>query len=150
MNLFSNFLLILFLSGCNLNLQPKNNDEMPNSASGLPSTPLPRGRWGGQGMTLDVGSQFSIFELDCAHGTIDGDFVSDSSGVVSSTGLIVLENAGPGGAPMTFRARFLGTFDSTQLHLVIDYIDSSPNLVQQQFDLRHGEAGIVRKCRPEL
>lgn len=147
MSLIFSFLLALVLTGCNLNLGAKNEDKMPNSATGLPSTPLPRGLWGGPGMKLNVGSQFSVFELDCAHGTIDGDFVSDSGGVVNATGLIVLENLGLGGTPATFRARFIGTFDLSQLHLVIDYIDSTPNLVEQQFDLRRGDAGVVHKCR---
>src|SRR5215213_9370661 len=80
----------------------------------------PAGPWGGEHITLQVTESGGTFEIDCAHGTIEGRLSLDAQGRFDSPGTYVSESGGPdreGHTPAINRARYTGWSDGRRMTL---------------------------------
>jgi hypothetical protein len=60
-----------------------------------PSSSGPEGKWGGVGLSVEVGASGAKVELDAAHGRIDGPLILDAEGRFEANGTLVRERPGP-------------------------------------------------------
>src|SRR3954469_23646810 len=70
------------------------NDE-PNPSLAKQSGLARRGVWGGEHISLTVGSKDAKLEYDCAHGTIDQPLKFDNHGRFNVSGTHTWESGGP-------------------------------------------------------
>jgi len=106
------------------------------------------GDWGGQHIRLSVTAQGASYDLDCAHGTIDGSLALDAGGKFEAKGTLVRERGGPvridefgKGEP----AHYEGTVEDGVMTLRI--LTGDPPQEFASFRLDHGKPGRVFKCR---
>jgi hypothetical protein len=123
----------------------------PTPTPGPSATPGPRhvqnGNWGGQGIKLTVMQDNSVYELDCAHGTIDGALNLNSQNQFHNTGSITIEHGGPvhpGEQLPTFPATYDGTVAGIMMHLTIKYNDGQDR--SNSYDLVFNQAPRLIKC----
>jgi hypothetical protein len=125
----------------------------PPTRTPVPATPvapagtLAVGTWGGQHIALEVTSTGATYDLDCAHGTIDGPIALDAAGHFTARGTYVQEHGGPTRAEETPDSRsvtYTGTVQGDQLSLVLTDVASGTEL--GKFTLGLGETGRVLKC----
>lgn len=126
------FFLVLASASCNRDL----------------TGPLSTGTWGGTGIALTVADKGASVELDCAHGTIDGDLVANASGAFDIAGTYTYEHGGPireDEPPDQHPARYLGELTSPDdLTLSIRVTDRDQTI--GPFSLRRGAQPRVFKC----
>ncbi len=117
------------------------NGEPPPGAP----TPLQTGRWGNEGVTMDVSADSAFLEFDCAHANIPVALVAHG-GQVDVEGTFVQEHGGPvvddNDNPQP--ARFTGTLKGDTLTLTITY--TADNSTVGTFTLIYGNEGRLRKC----
>lgn len=113
----------------------------------LPGDRVPAGRWGGDGVVVQVGEQGARLEFSCAHGTIDEPLAVDARGRFDLRGTYVNERGGPvreDEAPPP-RARYVGELDGDRLRLSITLVQ--PERPVGAFTLTHGRAVRLVKCQ---
>jgi len=121
---------------------------LPMVASPRVASPrrVPAGDWGGAHAKLQVHDAGAIFELDCAHGTIDGALRLEKSGRFEAKGRYQFE----GGALMTAEptegrpARFSGSLKGKTLTLSIVTEDGR---TLGPFQLERGRSAELVKCQ---
>jgi hypothetical protein len=78
---------------------------------------VPEGRWGGEGIALEVRASGAVVELDCAHGEITVPLRMGADGSFSLPGYYV-RDVGPGLDPEVRRpANYSGRYDGLRLDL---------------------------------
>ena len=107
---------------------------------------IPSGSWGGQHISLDVGSKSATIEYDCASGVINGPLVVDADGHFNLRGTHRPERGGPvraddnsAGHPATYT----GTIKGNTMTLTLKVGDSD----EETFTLEKGKPGELVKCK---
>jgi len=107
---------------------------------------IPSGSWGGQHISIDVGSKSATIEYDCANGVIDGPLVVDADGHFNLRGTHRPERGGPvraddnrPGQPATYT----GTIKGNTMTLTLKVGDSD----EETFTLEKGKPGELVKCK---
>ena len=106
-----------------------------------------RGRWGGQGIQMDVTPAGARLEWDCAHGSIEKPLALDAKGNFAVPGVFVRESSGPlrVGGPPALRASYSGSVAKETMTLRVTLIESDESI--GTFSLTRGDPGRLRKCR---
>ena len=126
---------------------------VPPTHTPVPATPvapagtLAVGTWGGQHIALQATGTGATYDLDCAHGTIDGPIALDAAGHFTARGTYVQEHGGPTRAeeiPDSRPVTYTGTVQGDQLSLVITDVASGTEM--GKFTLGLGDQGRVLKC----
>jgi hypothetical protein len=142
-------------SSCNNskgNNRSTNSNMTTNANSNTSPTPsqtpreLPLGRWGGEGIGIEVGDTATI-EFDCAHATITEKMVLDQEGKFQAKGFYVREKGGPVRSDETEQrlpAVFSGKMEGNNLTLTVKLEGEKNDL--GTFTLTHGKSGRIRKC----
>ena len=89
----------------------------------------------------------ATFEIDCAHGTIEGPLSLDAHGRFDNRGEYVRESGGPDlqfPRPDTHPARFTGWSDGRRMTLKIVLTDSGRTM--GEFELTLGAEPQITKC----
>jgi hypothetical protein len=105
------------------------------------------GAWGGDHVGLVLTATGGTLEYDCAHGTIDEPFVTDSAGRFQLMGTHTREHGGPIGRDEKadkHPARYTGGVDGDTMTLTVTLTDS--NEVLGTFTLTRGRIARVFKC----
>ena len=105
------------------------------------------GAWGGDHVSLLVTGTGGTLEYDCAHGTIDEPFATDSAGRFQLAGTHTREHGGPirrGEKPDRHPARYSGAVAADTMTLTVTLTDS--NEVLGTFGLTRGRLARVVKC----
>jgi len=107
---------------------------------------IPSGSWGGQHISIDVGSKSATIEYDCASGVINGPLVVDAGGNFNLRGTHRPERGGPvraddnsAGHPATYT----GTIKGNTMTLTLKVGDSD----EETFTLEKGKPGELVKCK---
>ena len=107
---------------------------------------IPSGEWGGQHISINVGSKSATIEYDCASGVIDGPLVVDVNGHFNLRGTHRVERGGPvrandnsPGHPATYT----GTIKGNTMTLTLKLGDSN----EETFTLEKGKPGELVKCK---
>ncbi|HKF44928.1 MAG TPA: hypothetical protein VKG01_17665 [Thermoanaerobaculia bacterium] len=106
----------------------------------------PIGTWGGNSTNLTIGVKSAVIEFDCAHGTIDQPFVSDSFGRFDLAGTFEPEGPGPVrlDPPPARPARYSGSTNGATMILTVTLTDTGETL--GPYVLTFGAAGRLFKC----
>jgi hypothetical protein len=105
------------------------------------------GRWGGEHVALDVATDSSAIEYDCAHGTIDEPLTLDGNANFVAIGTYTRESPGPiqlDEPPDRHPARYSGSVVGSRMTLTVTLADSGE--VVGTFNLELGNLGRVFKC----
>jgi hypothetical protein len=116
----------------------------PRPATGKP---IQAGAWGGDHVNLLLTATGGTLEYDCAHGTIDQPFLTDSSGRFDLAGTHTREHGGPiriGEKEDKRPARYTGTTDGRTMTLSVTLTGSNEPL--GTFTLTRGQLGRIVKC----
>lgn len=112
-----------------------------------PTQAVSLGGWGGNHLGLVLTATGGTLEYDCAHGTIDQPFVTDSAGRFQLAGTHTREHGGPirrDEKPDMHPARYTGGVDGDTTALTVTLTDS--NEVLGIFTLTRGRMARVFKC----
>ena len=104
------------------------------------------GMWGGQHISLNVGSKSATIEYDCASGVINGPLVVDADGRFNLRGSHRTERGGPLRAddnPPDHPATYTGTIKGSTMTLTLKVGDSD----EETFTLEKGKPGDLVKCK---
>lgn len=104
------------------------------------------GMWGGQHISLNVGSKSATIEYDCATGVIDGPLVVDADGRFNLRGTHRTERGGPVRADDNrpgHPATYTGTIKGNTMTLILKVGDSD----EETFTLEKGKPGELVKCK---
>jgi hypothetical protein len=107
---------------------------------------IPSGLWGGQHISIDVGSKSATIEYDCANGVINGPLVVDADGRFNLRGTHRMEHGGPireGDNPPGHPATYTGTIKGNTMTLTLKVGDSE----EETFTLEKGKPGELVKCK---
>jgi len=107
---------------------------------------IPTGAWGGDHISMDVGSKSATIEYDCAHGEIEGPLEMDANGRFSLRGTHTPERGGPVRAddkPPSHPAKYVGSIsgNTMTLTLKLDGVDD------ETFTLEKGKEANLFKCK---
>jgi hypothetical protein len=105
------------------------------------------GEWGGEHISLRITERGGDFELDCAHGTIDGPLTTQADGSFDVRGQFVAERGGPeraGERPDSHPARLTGRVEGDRMTLRIVLTDSGQQV--GEFSLERGASPQITKC----
>ena len=105
------------------------------------------GVWGGQHITIDVGSRTATIEFDCAHGEIEGPLVVDGEGKFRLPGTFTRERGGPIRAddvPQPEPATYTGTIKGNRMTLTLKLSNEDDD---ETFTLEKGKQGDLFKCK---
>jgi len=108
---------------------------------------IPRGEWGGDHITMNVGEQSAEIEYDCAHGEIHGPLAVDGAGKFQWRGTFTPERGGPIRAGDTARTRdatYAGTISGNTMTLMLKIADSDDT---ETFTLEKDKPGKLVKCK---
>jgi len=107
---------------------------------------IPSGSWGGQHISIEVGSKSATIEYDCASGVINGPLLVDADGHFNLRGSHRPERGGPvrvddnrPGHPATYT----GTIKGNTMTLTLKVGDSD----EETFTLEKGKPGELVKCK---
>ena len=112
-----------------------------------PSSAVPAGSWGGDGIALTVTDAGARLEFDCATGEIPTPLTVDADGRLAVDGVFVREHGGPARedeAPDRHPARYAGRLEGTTLTLDVTLTDSKQ--IVGTFTVTRGRAARIRKC----
>lgn len=107
---------------------------------------IPSGLWGGQHISIDVGTKSATIEYDCASGVIDGPLVVDADGHFNLRGTHRPERGGPVRADDNspgHPATYTGTIKGNTMTLTLKVGDSD----EETFTLEKGKPGELVKCK---
>ena len=108
---------------------------------------VPAGAWGGAHISLQVTEGGATFELDCAHGNIEGPLALDARGRFDNRGEYFRESGGPDlqfPRPDNHPAQFEGWSDGHRMTLKIVLTDSGQTI--GEFELTLGAEPQITKC----
>lgn len=108
---------------------------------------IPRGEWGGNHISMNVGERSATIEYDCAHGEILGPLSVDGEGKFHLHGTFTRERGGPVRANDTSKAEpatYSGTITGNKMTLTMKLSDSDDS---ETFTLEKGKAGELFKCK---
>jgi len=111
------------------------------------SVKVQNGTWGGSHIGLEIGDGHSTLEFDCAHGTIDQPFRTDSAGAFDLSGKYVKESAGPARQDARveeYAAHYTGRIEGKEMTLTVRLIDGNETV--GRFRLTRGALPQVAKC----
>ena len=109
---------------------------------------IAQGDWGGQHITVNVSESAATIEFDCANGKIDGPLTVDRRGRFNLKGTFSREHGGPvriDEKGNSQSARYSGWTDGRRMTLTVT-TEGTKEAVGT-FNLTHGSAGRVFKCR---
>ena len=104
------------------------------------------GMWGGQHISLNVGSKSATIEYDCASGVINGPLLVDADGRFNLRGTHRTERGGPVRAddnPPDYPATYTGTIKGNTMTLILKVAGSD----EETFTLEKGKPGELVKCK---
>ena len=107
---------------------------------------IPSGLWGGQHISINVGSKSATIEYDCATGVIVGPLVIDADGHFNLHGTHQMQHGGPIRAdekPSGEPATYTGTVKGNTMTLTLKIGDSD----EETFTLEKGKPGELVKCK---
>jgi len=105
------------------------------------------GKWGGQGIAMEIGDRGGTVEFDCAHGTIAERISTKGNGSFAVKGTFVREHPGPirrDEDPKGEAVTYSGTIEGQNMTLTIVAEGSKENL--GTYKLTQGKDGRLRKC----
>jgi hypothetical protein len=108
---------------------------------------VPAGAWGGPRISLIVTAAGANYELDCAHGTIEGPLALDGAGRFSARGMHVPEQGGPvrsDDPPAAQPALYTGALTGQTLTLTIFL--PGENRAEGTFTLERDQPVRLVKC----
>lgn len=108
--------------------------------------PLAEGTWGGPHIRMTVSPEGVTFEMDCAHGAIEGPVVVGEDGRFQISGTYSPEHGGPvrDGEDSGRPAIYTGRVQGETLSLEIAYESGE---AVGAFELVHGRASRITKCQ---
>ena len=104
------------------------------------------GVWGGQHISIQVGSRSATIEYDCANGVIDGPLTIDASGNFNWRGKHRMERGGPvrqDEKPNEHAATYTGTIKGNTMTLTLKLEGND----DETFTLEKGKEGELFKCK---
>lgn len=104
------------------------------------------GLWGGQHISMKVGTKSATIEYDCATGVIDGPLRVDADGHFNLRGIHRMERGGPIRADETPKgqpATYTGSIEGNKMTLTLKLDDSDA----ETFTLEKGKEGELFKCK---
>src|SRR5215467_4906952 len=104
------------------------------------------GMWGGQHISMKVGTKSATIEYDCANGVIDGPLVIDADGNFKLQGKHHMQHGGPIRADESSEgqpATYTGSIKGDEMTLTLKLGDEEP----QEFTLERGKEGELFKCK---
>jgi hypothetical protein len=107
---------------------------------------IPTGAWGGDHISLEVGSKSASIEYDCAHGTIEGPLVIDANGRFNLRGTHTPERGGPIRADEQSKsqpATFVGSINGNKMTLTLKLEGADDEV----FTLEKGKEANLFKCK---
>lgn len=108
---------------------------------------IPRGEWGGDHISMNVGERSAKIEYDCAEGEIQGPLVVDGQGKFELHGTFTMERGGPirqGESSRPQPASYSGEIKGNTMTLILKISDSED---AETFTLEKGKAGKLVKCK---
>ncbi len=125
--------LVFFIISCASDLNPKTTDVL--------------GKWGGQGVQLEINENSSIFEFDCALASINSKLKTTDNQIDIQFGTFTYERGGPikiDEKPDIHPAQFKGEIIQDSMTVIITILDQKR--ADQVFKLKKGENGRIFKC----
>ena len=107
---------------------------------------IPTGAWGGEHISLEVGSKSATIEYDCAHGVIDGPLEMDANGRFNLKGTHTPERGGPvrdNDQPPAHPAKYVGSISGNTMTLTLKLEGAD----DETFTLEKGKEGNLFKCK---
>lgn len=107
---------------------------------------IPTGAWGGDHISMQVGSKSASIEYDCARGVIEGPLLVDASGRFNLRGTHTPERGGPIRAdeePPSQPANYVGSVSGNKMTLTLKLKDSE----DETFTLEKGKEANLFKCK---
>lgn len=108
---------------------------------------LPAGRWGGEGVSLDVTSAAVALEFDCAHGRVEGAWRVGGDGAFDVAGRFISEHGGPvrgDEAAAEHPASYRGRLDGKRVTFEVRLSDDDSRL--GPFSAEREREPVLRKC----
>ena len=107
---------------------------------------IPTGAWGGDHISIDVGSKSATIEYDCAHGKIEGPLETDANGRFNLRGTHTPERGGPISADEQAKsqpAKFVGSIKGDKMTLTLKLEGAD----DETFTLEKGKEANLFKCK---
>lgn len=107
---------------------------------------IPTGAWGGDHISIEVGSKSASIEYDCAHGTIEGPLEIDASGRFNLRGTHTPERGGPIRADEQQKsqpAHYAGSISGNKMTLTLKLEGAD----DETFTLEKGKEANLFKCK---
>lgn len=124
--------------------QPAPSDD--DSTSTETAIALEPGRWGGLHMELNVRSDGSSYQLDCAHGTIDQAIVHNSQGNFHHTGTMTKEDGANLVPQVALDTRFDGIVRGNSMVISLTWRELTGELKNQSFVLKKNADATLFRC----
>ena len=108
---------------------------------------VPRGEWGGDHISINVGEQSATVEYDCAHGEIHGPLSLDGEGKFQWRGTFTPERGGPIRAGESARAQdatYAGSIAGKTMTLTLKIADADDT---ETFTLEKDKPARLVKCK---
>ena len=108
---------------------------------------IPRGEWGGDHISMNVGEGSAKIEYDCAHGEIQGPLVLDAAGKFELRGTFTMERGGPvrqGDSAREQAASYSGEIKGNTMTLILKISEPED---AETFVLEKGKTGKLVKCK---
>ena len=107
---------------------------------------IPTGAWGGDHISIEVGSKSATIEYDCAHGTIEGPLEMDAYGRFNLRGTHTPERGGPihaGEQQKGQPAKYVGSISGDKMTLTLKLEGAD----DETFSLEKGKEANLFKCK---
>src|SRR5689334_10932145 len=104
------------------------------------------GLWGGQHISMKVGTKSATIEYDCASGVMNGPFLVDAAGRFELSGTHHMERGGPVRADESSKgqpATYMGFIEGNKMTLTLKL----EGLDDETFELEKGKEGKLVKCK---
>jgi len=125
----------------------RSSNSVSSNQSNKSAKAAVSGAWGGPDIALEVTSEGTNINFNCAHGHIDEAIVPDSSGSFSVKGTYVREHGGPMRSdenPDARNATYKGKITGEKMTLTVTFADGTEDV--GPFNLEHGKSGRIHKC----
>lgn len=104
------------------------------------------GLWGGQHISMKVGTKSASIEYDCASGVMNGPFLVDGAGHFELSGTHHMERGGPVRADESAKgqpATYTGSIEGNKMTLTLKL----EGVDDETFELEKGKEGKLVKCK---